>query len=79
MSVSTARMELRIQRKIKDQIGTLPDNGGMYYLVADAYPIDTSKTKIEIYFWDDVQAAAVAMKDWASGREIGRPDPARMF
>ena len=78
LSVSTTRMELRIQRKIKNQIGTLPDNG-MYYLVADATPVGAGKTKMEIYYWDDVQAAAVAMKGWASGGGMGCPDPARMF
>ncbi len=78
LSVSQTRMELRIQRKIKDQVGTYPDDG-MYYLVADARPVGAGKTKMAIYYWDDVAAAARAMKGWASGGEMGCPDPAQLF
>ncbi len=78
MKVSATKMELYIQRKIKNQLGTLPDNG-MYYLVGEIYPVGAGKTKVELYYWDDVKVAAEAMKGWASGGEMGCPDPAQMF
>jgi hypothetical protein len=77
-NASPKQAELRFQRKIPDQIGTIPEKG-MYYLVADMTAVGAAKTQIDVYYWDDVEVAAKAIKGWATGDMLGCPDPAEMF
>lgn len=78
VAVSPKHAELRLQRKVKDQIGTIPADG-MYYLVADVTPAGADKTNVKIYYWDSVKVAATAIKGWAGGTMLGCPDPANLF
>lgn len=75
---SPKHAELRFQRKVKDQVGTYPENG-MYFLVADATPAGADKTNIKIYYRDSVKDAATAIKGWATGNVPGCPDPGNLF
>ena len=77
-STSPQRAELNFQRKIPGQIGTYHEKG-MYYLVADMVPAGPGKTKVDVYYWDDVAVAAKAIRGWATGDMLGCPDPLEMF
>jgi hypothetical protein len=49
--------------------------GGYYLLVADAYPINKNKTRVDLYglsMGHDVLIKAV--KGWATGENVGCPD-----
>lgn len=76
--VSPKQTELRLQRKIKDQIGKIPEDG-MYFLVADVTPAAANKTNVTIYYDNDVKEAATAIKGWASGSSRACPDPGHLF
>jgi hypothetical protein len=75
---SPKQAELHFQRKVPGQIGTIPEKG-MYYLVADMTPLGAAKTQVDVYYWDDVEVAAKAIRGWATGDMLGCPDPAEMF
>jgi hypothetical protein len=75
---SPKHTELRFQRKIKDQVGTYPEDG-MYFLVADVTPEGADKTNVKLYYRDSVKDAATAIKGWATGNMLGCPDPGRLF
>lgn len=75
--VSRNRAELHFQTQFKNVIVKEPD-GGTYYLIADAYPIGNSKTRVDIYR-AQVQLVADAVKGWASGENLGCPDATRIF
>lgn len=77
LNVSAKRTELTLQRKIEKQIGHIPEDG-MYFLVADVVPVGEG-AKVEIYYLNSVQAAATAIKGWATGDNVGCPDPSRLF
>lgn len=65
-STSPQRAELHFQRKIPGQLSTYHEKG-MYYLVADMIPAGPGKTKVDVYYWDDVAVAAKAIRGWATG------------
>lgn len=73
---SAEKMEFFLQVKYVGNLAKEPE-GGMYMLVADATHVDKQKTRIDVYrtaVRSDVLLAAV--KGWASGQNLGCPDPA---
>lgn len=52
--------------------------GGIFYLVADAYPVGKNRTKVDIVR-GRVEVVAQAIKLWAAGNDRGCPDPAKVF
>lgn len=75
--VSERKAELHVQRTMKGNIitpGKIPE-GGMYFLVADATPIDKGRTKIDIYGPSrGADALTKAVTAWATGENLGCPD-----
>jgi hypothetical protein len=54
---------------------TKEPEGGYYLLVADAYPVDKSRTRVQMFgpsIGYDVLIRAI--KGWASGENLGCPD-----
>lgn len=74
---SDKKAELHFQMQFKNTVGAMPD-GGMYYLIADAYPTGKGTTRVDMY-WLRVKLVAEAVKGWASGENLGCPDAARIF
>ena len=74
VTTSGSRAELHLQVKYKNQVGPIPQNG-MYYFVADAYPNGKGATRVDIYRRTKFATVAEAVKGWASGQNMGCPDP----
>ena len=75
--VNNERAELHVQQTHEKGVlnGTAVPDGGYYLLVADAYPMDSSRTRLELFGPSrgyDVLIRAV--KGWASGENLGCPD-----
>lgn len=75
--VSKQRTRLTLQSKVTEgstELGDIPPDG-WYMMVADAYPVGKSTTRVESYIqWPDQRAAFTAIKHWASGTNMGCPD-----
>ena len=71
------KAELHLQRDFKSGVlvpGKVPP-GGLYYLVADATPIDKSRTRIDIYAPSvGTDTLVRAINGWATGDNMGCPD-----
>ena len=75
--VTANKAELHVQQHHEQgvvNVSTEPD-GGYYLLVADARPINKSKTRVDLYrpsmgFGVLIQA----VKNWATGENVGCPD-----
>jgi len=75
--VTKERAELHVQQQ--HQTGVLKvtkePEGGYYLLVADAYPVGSNKTRVQMFgpsIGYDVLIRAI--KGWASGESLGCPD-----
>ena len=75
--VSEKRAELHVQRSLKGNVIVpgKPPEGGDYYLVADATPLDRNRTRIDIYA-PSIGANTLirAVTGWATGENLGCPD-----
>lgn len=75
--VSEKRAELHVQRSLKGNVIVpgKPPEGGDYYLVADATPLDRNRTRIDIYA-PSIGANTLirAVTGWATGENVGCPD-----
>ena len=71
------KAELHLQRDFKSGVivpGKVPP-GGLYYVVADATPIDKSRTRIDIYGPSvGTDTLVRAITGWATGENLGCPD-----
>lgn len=75
--VSDQRAELHVQQHHEKGVlnVTKEPEGGYYLLVADAYPIENNRTRLELFGPSrgyDVLIRAV--KGWANGENLGCPD-----
>ena len=77
VQVTDQRAEVHVQRTMKGNVivpGT-PPPGGMYFVVADATPVDRARTRIDIYGPSKGADAIIkAITGWATGENIGCPD-----
>lgn len=76
--VGAQKAELHVQKNYKGGgiiiPGKVPE-GGMYFLVADATPIDRTRTRIDIYGpTRGANSMIRAVTGWATGENIGCPD-----
>jgi len=71
---SKDKVELYFQVKYDNTVGDIPKDG-YYDLVADAYA-HGKKTRVDIYRRTKAGVLAEAIKGWASGENLGCPDPA---
>ena len=75
--VSDKKAEVHVQRTMKGNVivpGT-PPPGGMYFVVADATPVDRGTTRIDIYGPSKGANAIIqAITGWATGENVGCPD-----
>jgi len=74
--VAPQRVELHVQWHTDGEIHLSPvPEGGAYRLVADAYPADDNRTRLQ---WFDVTAGqdflVEAIKGWATGQNLKCPD-----
>src|SRR5262249_30286752 len=71
------RAELHLRRGFKSGVlvpGKVPP-GGLYYLVADATPVDKGTTRIDIYAPSmGTDTLVRAITGWATGDSLGCPD-----
>jgi hypothetical protein len=76
--VSMQKAELHVQRHYQGGGVIIPGKepqGGLYMLVADATPIDRSRTRIDIYApTHGANAVIKAITGWATGENVGCPD-----
>lgn len=76
LKVGKNRLELHVQTKYKGEKPNpkLPSKG-IYYVVADAYKIGSSKTRVDIYgFSQGFTGFQRGIKNWAKGSPLGCPD-----
>ncbi len=71
---STDKVELYFQVAYEHELGNVPKKG-MYHLVVDAYP-HGKRTRVDIYRRNNAEVLGEAVKGWASGQNLGCPDPA---
>ena len=75
--VNEKKTELHIQQTWSGNVivpGKVPE-GGMYYIVADATPIDRGRTRIDIYGPSmGADTLVRAITGWATGENVGCPD-----
>ena len=76
--VSKDRTELSFQVHYENTLNKEPD-GGTYFLVADAYPVSKKKTRVDVYRRTSVDLLLQALKGWASGENLGCPDPMKIL
>lgn len=71
------KTELHIQQSYSGNVitpGKVPE-GGLYYIVADATPIDRGRTRIDIYGPSmGADTLVRAITNWATGENLGCPD-----
>jgi hypothetical protein len=76
--VSAEKAELHLQRHYQGGGVIVPGKqpeGGLYMLVADATPIDRTRTRIDIYAPTHGASAVIrAVTGWATGENVGCPD-----
>ncbi len=76
--VSREKAEIHVQRHYQGGGVIIPGKepeGGLYVLVADATPIDRSRTRIDIYApTRGADAMIRAINGWATGENVGCPD-----
>jgi hypothetical protein len=75
--VTKDRAELHLQRKYtKGVINVYAEpEGGHYILVADAYPLAGNKTRLDLIAPSrGLDAVVRAVKNWATGENVGCPD-----
>lgn len=75
--VTKSRAELHVQQYHQAGVMkvTKEPEGGYYLLVADAYPVDKNRTRVQLFrpsMGYDVLIRAI--KGWASGENLGCPD-----
>jgi hypothetical protein len=71
------KTELHVQQTWTGNVivpGKVPE-GGLYYIVADATPIDRGRTRVDIY-GPSIGADTLvrAIRNWATGENVGCPD-----
>ena len=75
--VNEKRAELHVQRTLKGNVIVpgKPPAGGDYFIVADATPLDRTRTRIDIYS-PSIGATTIvrAITGWATGENVGCPD-----
>ncbi len=75
--VNDKRAELHVQRHFQGNVivpGKEPE-GGLYFLVADATPVDRGTTRIDIYAPSRGADTLIrAITGWATGETLGCPD-----
>ena len=76
--MSKGRAELSFQVKYENTLNKEPD-GGSYFLVADAYAVGKKKTRVDVYRRTSVDLLLEALKGWASGENLGCPDPMKFL
>jgi hypothetical protein len=76
--VKTDKAEIHVQRHYQGGGVIIPGKepeGGLYVVVADATPIDRSRTRIDIYGpTRGADAIIHAITGWATGENVGCPD-----
>jgi hypothetical protein len=75
--VGAQKAELHVQRHYQSGVivpGKEPE-GGLYFLVADATPLDRNRTRIDIYApTRGANSMIRAVTGWATGENVGCPD-----
>lgn len=75
--VGNSKLELHVQQLHEQgvmNVSQVPE-GGYYYLVADAYSVGKSKTRVDIYGASiGNETLKAAIKGWATGKNMGCPD-----
>ena len=75
--VTEEKAELHVQQHHAAGVLNVTEepNGGYYLLVADAFPLDKKRTRVDIYGPSTGQDVLIkAIKGWATGENIGCPD-----
>lgn len=75
--VTKERAELHVQQDHKTGVLKVHEEpqGGHYLLVTDAYPVDSNHTRLEFFGPSKGYDVLIrAVKDWASGANLGCPD-----
>jgi hypothetical protein len=75
--VTEKRAEVHVQRSFKGNVIVpgKPPEGGDYFVVADATPLDRNRTRVDIYAPKMGSGTLVrAITGWATGENVGCPD-----
>ena len=75
--VTEEKAELHVQQHHAAGVLNVTEepNGGYYLLVADAFPLDKKRTRVDIYGPSIGHGTLIkAIKGWATGKNVGCPD-----
>lgn len=75
--VTKERAELHVQQHHKSGVvkASKEPDGGYYVLVADAYPADRNRTRVQMFVPSFGHGVLVrAVRGWATGENLGCPD-----
>lgn len=75
--VTKERAELHVQLHHKSGVVKVSKepSGGYYLLVADAYPVDQNRTRVQMFHPSIGHSVLIrAVKGWATGENLGCPD-----
>jgi hypothetical protein len=75
--VTKERAELHVQQHHKQGVmrASKEPAGGYYVLVADAYPLDRNRTRVELFRPSMGHGPLIrSVKGWATGENLGCPD-----
>jgi len=76
VQVTGERAELHLQQHTDNAVKVYQEpEGGYYLLVADAYPVSTNRTRIDLYAPSIGYTTLIkAVKGWGTGENVGCPD-----
>jgi hypothetical protein len=75
--VTQQRAELHVQQHHKAGVVNVTKEpaGGYYVLVADAYPVDQNRTRVQMFRSSISHGVLIrAVREWATGENLGCPD-----
>jgi hypothetical protein len=75
--VTEEKAELHVQQHHAAGVLNVTEepNGGYYLLVADAFPLDKKRTRVDLYGPSIGHGTLIkAIKGWATGKNVGCPD-----
>lgn len=74
--VNKKKAELHVQHHVDNTVKVYKEpEGGYFLLVADAYPIDVKRTRVDLYRPSMGHKALIkAVQGWSTGKNVGCPD-----
>lgn len=74
--VTDQKVELHVQmRYVRGVINVAKEpEGGVYVLIADVHPVDSKRSRVEMFAMSGYDVVKRAIMGWATGKDLGCPD-----